>query len=70
MNTTIFNGRSVSSGRDGVYIDGEKIETPKGMRTNFQSVINGHVYVGGYEFIEKEKKFKRTFWAMWHMLFD
>ncbi len=69
MNISISDGVSVSSRNGNVTINGEKIPLPRGMKTNSQSVINGKVYIGGYEFFPESKTFKRTLKALWHMIF-
>ncbi len=70
LNISSQNGVIVSTGKGKeVTINGEKIETPKGMRINSTSIVDGKVYIGGYEFIPAQKKFKRTFKALWHLFF-
>ena len=68
MNMQSQNGITVSSGDGKVYINGEDIKLPKNMKTNSQTTINGTVYIGGYEYFPKEKRFKRTlksiFWGI------
>ncbi len=69
MNISISNGIAVSSGNGKIVINGETIPTPKGMKTNSQTIINGRVYIGGYEFISETKSFKRTLTALFHLWF-
>lgn len=52
------NGVMCANGR--VWINGEEIVTPKGLNTNVLVNVDGKIYVGGYEFIKAEKRFKRT----------
>jgi len=52
-----------------VFINGEQIKTPKRMNTNNQTIVNGKIYIGGYEYIKEKKEFKRTLTAIWHLLF-
>ena len=40
------------------------------MKKNSQTIVNGKVYIGGYEYFGKEKKFKRTFMSIWHLWFQ
>ena len=52
-----------------VWIDGKKISSaPKRKNGKISStVINGKAYVNGYEY--KNGEWKRTFAALWHLLF-
>jgi len=70
MNISNQNGIVVVSGTNGVFINGEKIEVPTNMNVNSQTIMNGKVYIGGYEYFRKEKKFNRTFMSIWHLLFQ
>lgn len=70
MNISNQNSIVVVSGANGVFINGEKIEVPTNMNKNSQTIVNGKVYIGGYEYFGKEKKFKRTFMSIWHLLFQ
>ncbi len=36
---------------------------------NSVTIINGTVFINGYEFIRKNKEFKKTFMAFWHKWF-
>ena len=70
MGVTIQNGVSVITTKDAVKINGMDIPLPKGMKTNTSTIINGRVFIGGFEYIPDEKKFKRTFgsimdWIFW-----
>jgi len=69
MNISTQNGVFVSLGNGKVIINGESIPLPKGMKTDSQSVINGKVYIGGYEFFPENKTFKKTLKALWYMVF-
>lgn len=70
MNISMQNGFSVVSSSNGkVFINGEDIPLPKGMKTGSQSVINGRVYIGGYEFFPETKSFKRTLMALFNLWF-
>ena len=69
MSVVIQNGNCVTTNKNEVIINGEKIQIPKGMKTNSQSIINGKVFIGGYEYFPKSKKFKRTLRALWELLF-
>ena len=60
MSVARQNGLTVITDKNKVIVNGEKIPLPKGMNTNSVSLMNGKVYIGGYEYIPKEKKFKRT----------
>lgn len=63
------NGNSVITSKNEIIINGEKIPMPKGMKTHSQSIINGKIYIDGYEYFPKSKKFKRTLRALWELLF-
>lgn len=71
MNISSNNNKSVVSSRDGIFINGEKIETPKSMNKNSQSqtIIDNKIYINGFEYDSKKKKFKRSFLALWYFLF-
>jgi len=69
MNISMQNGVSVSSGNGKVIINGENIPLPNGMKTDSQSVVNGKVYISGYEFFPETKSFKKTIKALWYMVF-
>lgn len=60
-NTTVIQ----SNGK--VIINGREIESPKNSSSNNVAVINGKVYVDGYEF--KNDEWKRTVMALWHKYF-
>lgn len=63
-------GVCVSTTKRGeVFINGKQIPTPKGMNTNSSTVINGRVFIGGYEYNFQKRKFERTLLAMWHLFF-
>lgn len=68
MSTTMQNGITVITNKNEVIINGEKIQTPKNMKTNSQTIINGKIFINGYEYFPKLKKFKRTFRALWEYL--
>ena len=68
MNISTQNGVSVSFNSGKVIINGENIALPKGMTTNFQTIIDGKIYIDGYEFFPESKTFKKTLKAFWHKL--
>ena len=49
-----------------VEIDGVKLP-PAPCKGNHCTISNGNVYIDGYEF--KRCKWRRTFMALWHLLF-
>ena len=50
-----------------IVIDGQKIPNPPcGSWTNV-TMINGHIFVNGYEY--KNGQWKRTLRALWHLWF-
>ena len=55
-----------------IWIDGKRLSSaPKRKNGKTSStVIDGKVYVNGYEYFPKQKKWKRTFSAIWHYLFQ
>jgi len=65
---SIQNGTSCICTKNKVVINGEEVKIPKGMRTNSQTIINGRVFIGGYEYIPKKKCFKKTLRALWELL--
>ena len=69
MNVSHQKGISVVSDHGRVFINEKEIPTPKGMKTNSQTVINGRVFIGGYEYLPSQNKFKRTLRAIWELLF-
>ncbi len=69
MNISTQNDFSVVSSSNGkVFINGEDIPLPKGMTTNSQTIIDGKIYIDGYEFFPESKTFKKTLKAFWHKL--
>jgi len=70
MNIQTNNGFTIKSGdKNGIWINNERVDIPKGMNTNCSTIINDKIYIGGYEWKASEKRFKRTFVALWHYLF-
>jgi hypothetical protein len=69
MNIQRQGGMSVQAGNGKVFINGEQIYVPKDMNLGNQTIINGKVYIGGYEFFPKEKRFRRSLAAWWHLFF-
>lgn len=74
MNTLMNDGIVVYvDGKDRqIYIDGFRYRLLAKMTGNNLSVINGKIYVDGYEFKKDEfgnVKWKRTFKSMWHKYF-
>lgn len=70
INISNQNGICVTTSKDKIVVNGEEIEIPKGMKTNSQSIINGRIFICGFEYFPKLKKFKRTFRAMWEYIFS
>jgi hypothetical protein len=56
----VVNGRHIT-------VNGETFEIPHYIKGNNQSIIDGKIFIDGYEF--KDGKFKRTLKALWHMCF-
>lgn len=48
-----------------IWINGAKINKPS--KCNKTTIINGKVYVDGYEY--KDGQWKRTLKALWHLIF-
>jgi len=72
MTINIGDGDSIVSSNDEIFINGEKVKCPKGMTAGnvcSQTVINGKIYVNGYEYNKKTKTFKRSLKALWYFLF-
>ena len=69
MNITTQEGICVATSKNGISINGEDVEIPKGMNVRSQAIINGKIYIGGYKYFSKEKKFKRTLLALWYHVF-
>lgn len=64
MNTSSANGLTVSCGNGKVIINGEEIPIPNGMKLGSQAIIDGKVFIGGYEFFPEEKIFRKTLKAL------
>lgn len=64
MNISSVGELSVSCGNGKVIINGEEIPIPKGMKLGSQAIIDGRVFIGGYEYFPKEKEFRRTMKAL------
>lgn len=69
MNVQLNGISEVRSSKEGLFINGEKVKTPKGMNIFNSAIVNKNIYIGGYKWIAKKKKFKITFWSIWHYLF-
>ena len=69
MSVSIQNNIIVTTDSNEVFVNGEKISIPEGMKTNSQTIINGRLFISGYEFFPKQKEFKRTLRAIWEYLF-
>ena len=67
MDANIINGNIISSYEDGMIINNKKIPFKKGMTGNNVSMINGSVYIDGYELVGDN--WKRTIKAIWYMIF-
>lgn len=59
-NTTVIQSNNL------LIVNGVRMEKPKGAGNNV-TVINGKVYIDGYELING--KWKRTIKALWYKLF-
>ena len=70
MSVIFQNGFSVIIREGKVIINGEEISTPRDMKFNSQSIIDGKVFIDGYEYFPKLKQFKRTLRALWEHLFS
>ena len=68
-NDLMKNYNTVISDNNGITINGEKIKTPKNMNRNIQTMLNGKIYIGGFEYINSEKRFKRTIKSTWYYFF-
>jgi len=67
MNQIQYNNKTINTTSTGVFIDNIFIPYKKGMKGNSTSIINGKIYVDGYEL--KEGKWKRTLMGLWNLLF-
>lgn len=63
------NGTLVICKNGKVYINEDEYEMPKGMNGNCQAIINGNIYIDGFEFDKKKKRFKRSFAALKELFF-
>ncbi len=67
------NGTTVitSLGERKIVIRGKQYEIPEKVARAGSSatIVNGKIYINGYEFMEKEAEFKRTLTAFWHWWF-
>lgn len=52
-----------------IFINGEKIDKPFGMITGNQTIVNGKIFIGGFQYFPKQKKFKRTLKAIFYYFF-
>jgi len=65
-----IQGRNVViSDSKGVVVNGVRVELPKGVTGNISTIINGKIFINGYEFFEDEKVFRKTLRALWHKWF-
>lgn len=62
-NGTVF----VNSKERVVVMGSQVVPFHKNMRGNNITTINGKCYIDGYELVKG--KWKRTFWALWHLIF-
>ena len=69
MNQILQDGNSIITTKDKIIINGEEIKIPAHIKTNSTTIINGRVFLGGYEYIPKTKEFKRTLRALWELFF-
>lgn len=69
INISLNGSKYLCIENDKVFIDNEQINIPKNINLNNQTICDGKIYIGGYEYIDSEKIFKRTLRAIWHMLF-
>ena len=67
MNFQYSNGNQVLVEEGFAIINGVKYELPKKCKGKNVSMVNGKIYIDGYEF--RNRKFKRTLRAMWHKWF-
>ena len=67
MNKITYNNKTINTTSTGVFIDNIFIPYKKGMKGNATSIINGKIYVDGYEL--KAGKWKRTLMGLWNLLF-
>jgi len=65
VNITVNNGVVVCDKY--IILNGTKYEIPDYIKGNNQTVINGKIFIGGYEF--KYGKFKKTLRALWYKWF-
>lgn len=62
-----YIGRVVDNGETFCVINGEKIPYPTDVSNHSVTMINNHIFIGGYEY--KNGQWKRTLRALWHMWF-
>lgn len=65
----IQSGKHIIMNEDKLTIDGKEIPIPKGLKGNNQSIIDGRIYIDGFEYLPKQNKFKRTLRALFHLIF-
>lgn len=65
---TINNGFCIINGK--CTYNGKQIPNPPKFRKNFTNLttIDDKVYLNGWEYFHKERKWKRTIPAIWHYL--
>lgn len=75
INSHSYNGSNLNNltivTKDKIIINGENVPSPPRYNNRNSSVsnINGTVYINGWEWISKKKKWKRTLRAIWYWLF-
>ena len=65
-NVTIQDGVRVAIQEDCLSVNGKEFQLPKGSNNN-SAVINGNIFVNGYEF--RDGEWKRTIRALFHRFF-
>jgi hypothetical protein len=70
VNEILINGQSISVHGRAVLINGELAPSlPDNVDRGNIAVIDGNVFIDGYEYLPEDKKWKRTIRALWHKWF-
>lgn len=67
MSTIITNGNSIIINDKKIVINGEDFDNPFKGKSTSTSLVNGRIFVNGYEF--NNGKFKRTIRSIWYSIF-
>ena len=69
--TYSFGGYGLTICNNVIRYNTERIPNPPRFKGNKHNVtiVGGHLYINGWEYDFKNKKWKRTFASLWHLIF-